>query len=201
MENKKKRCKGQSKAINFKGCGQLSAVRKHGLCSDCWREFLLTTPEGAEIISKSRLTAKNKLTKIDKKIAAEQKDKNVSIQAKIALTRKPFQQWIRLRDANFGCISCGTTVAEVYHSGHLYKAEIYSGLIFDEMNVHKQCNKCNTYLSGNENGYRQGLARRYGASYLEELDERAIYLRNHSYTREELKTIADKYKQLLKQKK
>jgi hypothetical protein len=49
--------------------------------------------------------------------------------------------------------------------GILKKAEIYSGVIFNPANCHKQCRKCKPL--GNELMYRQGLIQRYGLEYIE----------------------------------
>jgi hypothetical protein len=44
----------------------------------------------------------------------------------------------------------------------ILKAEIYSGVIFNPANCHKQCRKMQPLLGGNELMYRQGLIARYG---------------------------------------
>jgi len=80
---------------------------------------------------------------------------------KKALTRV-FNQYIRLRDAHLPCISCGKH-KDSYHAGHYYTAgSQWASLRYDETNVNKQCNRCNTFLEGNKQGYRDGIIKKYG---------------------------------------
>ena len=126
----------------------------------------------------------------------EYKEQNKSIAKLIQEARKPFQQWIRMRDANNACISCGSVDAEIWDAGHLYKAELYSGMIFDDRNCNKQCRKCNTYLDGNEGEYRKRLIQIFGQKWVEDLDLRAEYRKSYKYDRDELNEIKKKYLKL-----
>lgn len=103
-----------------------------------------------------------------------------------AEAKKEFQLFIRLRDYNLPCISCGTTETDLFDGGHYFKAEVFSGLIFDERNVHKQCRKCNRFLSGNELQYRAGLIDRYGREFVEQLESEANAKRVYKFTKAEL---------------
>lgn len=114
--------------------------------------------------------------------------------------REPFQKWIRLvRDVDQPCISCDNSDTDKWDAGHYFKAELYSGLIFDERNVHKQCKQCNHRLHGNESGYRIGLVKRYGEAYVLELEKIKDVCRNYKYTKLELIEIKNIYKLKLKQ--
>ena len=104
-----------------------------------------------------------------------------------------FQKWCRLRDEKEPCISCGTTEAK-WDGGHYLKAEIYSGVIFDERNVNKQCSYCNQYLDGNTAAYRQGLIKKIGLDQVILLEELANETRTKKWTIEELQLIKNKYK-------
>lgn len=115
------------------------------------------------------------------------------------IARTVFQQWIRKRDANLPCISCGKTETQQWDAGHFYSAEQFSGLIFHEMNVNKQCCYCNRNLYGNQLEYRKGMINRYGALAVEGLEEISNDARVYKYTKEELKAIAQKYKLKLKE--
>jgi len=77
----------------------------------------------------------------------------------IAKAQMLFNAFIRERDKDKGCISCGGSVD---HAGHYYSAGHHTSLRFNEMNVNGQCIKCNTYMHGNLINYRQGLVKRYG---------------------------------------
>ena len=104
--------------------------------------------------------------------------------------QETFNAWIRDRDKDSGCISCG---AKIDHAGHYFSAGHYSALTFDEMNVHGQCLRCNNFLHGNLISYRMGLVERYGDNAVYELEKQS---RNKvkKWDRIELEEIILKYK-------
>jgi len=104
-----------------------------------------------------------------------------------------FQKWIRERDKNKPCISCNTITAIEWHAGHLYKAENYSGLIFDERNCHKQCKKCNVFLDGNQLEYFNQMKIKHGYEFMEKLRLDAYLTKVKTFTNEELNEIKTKY--------
>lgn len=114
-----------------------------------------------------------------------------------------FQKWIRERDKNEKCISCFRTINDIaptmWDAGHYFSAERFSGLIFEETNVHKQCKFCNgTKMHGNLIEYRKGLIARFGEDYVFELESISDANRVYKYSRSELIDIANKYKVKLK---
>jgi hypothetical protein len=134
-----------------------------------------------------------------RKEVQEFREKDKTIKQLIADAKKPFQHFIRLRDAKLPCISCGTINAKIVDGGHFYKAELYTGLIFNEDNCHKQCRKCNTFLGGNENNYRLGLIDRYGIDFVLNLDELSLISKTYKFERSELVKIKEYYKQKIKE--
>lgn len=102
-----------------------------------------------------------------------------------------FNAFIRNRDRDKGCISCG---GEVQQAGHYFSQGHHSSLRFNEMNVHGQCIKCNCYLHGNLINYRKGLIRRYGEIAVNKLEESAELNRVKKYGRLELEWIGVNYK-------
>ena len=104
-------------------------------------------------------------------------------------TEKIFNAWIRERDKDDGCISCGR---EIDHAGHYFSVGQHSALRFDEMNVNGQCAACNVFKHGNLIYYRQGLVRKYGELAVEELERKAIENPVYKWSREELETIINK---------
>ena len=121
-----------------------------------------------------------------------------------AEAKKSFQKYIRLRDKDLPCISCGNANTTDWAGGHYFSAGMYSGLIFDERNCHKQCNNyCNCQLSGNLLEYRKGLINRFGFQFVNQLEVDSDRLRNYKWTREQLIAKKLKYdikiKELLKQ--
>jgi hypothetical protein len=78
----------------------------------------------------------------------------------------------------------------------ILKAEIYSGVIFNPANCHKQCRKMQTaFLGGNELMYRQGLIARYGLEYTESIEKFSKRNKTTQYTKQEL--IAKKLQSIL----
>lgn len=200
IKAKKKPCKGINRAKDFKGCGELRYRVKYGLCKDCLKEWVYSTKEGAEYLKH------NVIPQAKKEVKAKQKEKDNKIREKLKTLGKleneaktQFQKFIRLRDKDLPCASCGTTETNLWDGGHFYKAEIYSGLIFDERNCHKQCRRCNRFLGGNENNYRLGLIKRFSLSFVLQLDADAIKLRDYKYERQELIDIKNKYKEKIRE--
>jgi hypothetical protein len=110
------------------------------------------------------------------------------------LTKKAqevFNRFIRERDKERGCISCGS---DINHAGHYFAAGSHSALRFDEMNVNGQCVGCNCYKHGNLIYYRRGLVNRYGELMVEQMERQAIETRVKKWSREELEFIIKKYK-------
>jgi hypothetical protein len=136
---------------------------------------------------------KTSIKRVNSEIKSEAKNK-LKTQAQL---RNPiklhFQKWVRMRDIKEPCISCGTNEAK-WDGGHYLKAEIYSGVIFDERNVNKQCSYCNQYLDGNTAAYRQGLIKKIGLDEVIALEELANQTRTKKWTIEELQLIKTKYK-------
>jgi gamma-glutamylcyclotransferase (GGCT)/AIG2-like uncharacterized protein YtfP len=90
-----------------------------------------------------------------------------------------FNRWIRNRDKDQPCISCGRYVT--LQAGHFYSAGHYPGLRFDPDNVHGQCLRCNMYLSGNLIEYQNGLLGRIGEQRLAKLCFKADQYKKQSY--------------------
>jgi hypothetical protein len=105
--------------------------------------------------------------------------------------QKVFNAWIRKRDENKPCISCGSY--NTAHASHFYAAGSYSGLRFTEDNCHLSCASCNTYKHGNLHEYRIGLEKKIGKQRLEQLDQKAQISRFKKYSRFELEQIIKVY--------
>jgi hypothetical protein len=83
--------------------------------------------------------------------------------------QQAFNAWIRYRDRDQGCISCGTHDGKV-NAGHYLSTGARPELRFEPLNVHRQCERCNTYLHGNLIAYRVELIRRIGQEIVEALE-------------------------------
>ena len=109
----------------------------------------------------------------------------------LAKAQQIFNRWIRERDRDKGCISCGAQITE---AGHYYSQGHHSALRFNETNVNGQCHRCNRFLHGNLIHYRHGLEKRYSRMEIDLLD--AVGTRNpvKKWSRLELELIIEKYK-------
>jgi len=114
--------------------------------------------------------ANNQKIKTVKKEVKEAKQKLKSRSDWLKETQVVFNKYIRLRDQNDGCISCGSTSASSYHAGHYRSIGSAGHLRFNEHNCHRQCAACNTHLSGNLIRYRLGLIRKIGIQLVETLE-------------------------------
>jgi hypothetical protein len=195
METKLKTCtKGINKAKGFEGCGKESFKLTAGLCPSCYFSFLTTDERGKIIYQKSFLPKVSlKLKSFQKQNKADLRQKLKTLSQYEAEAKKSFQKYVRLRDKDLACISCNEMVKDLWDGGHYFKAEIFSGLIFNEKNCHKQCRKCNRFLGGNELQYRKGLLARFGWEYVAKLENIADENRVYKYTKDELIEIKKKY--------
>lgn len=101
-----------------------------------------------------------------------------------------FNAWIRERDKDKGCISCGS---EVTQAGHYFSQGHNSSLRFNEVNVNAQCVRCNCHMHGNLIAYRQGLVNRYGEEKVLWLENTAKLNRVRKWSRTELEAIIKMY--------
>ena len=185
MKPKKRKCKN-------KGCNN-SFEQYNSLISWC-------SPKCGFEISQVKLKEKEVKEWKQRKKSLKEKVKTLSQYEQEA--KASFQHWIRLRDKDLPCISCGKYNTTDWSGGHYFPAGIYSGLIFYEKNCHKQCNShCNMYLSGNLLEYRKGLIKRYGEDYVKELEFLSDSKRLYKYTKKELIGIKLKYDILIKEMK
>jgi len=170
-------------------------------CKVCQQKFLprfsTLQPicEGFKCIMEWKRLAEEKAWQKRKK---ETKEKLKSLSEYEAEAKKSFQKWIRLRDEGMPCISCGTPNPQDAHGSHYFEAGKYSGLIFNPINCHKSCKKCNVFLSGNLLEYRKGLVERYGIAYVEKLESLSDESRCKKYTKEELIQVKKTYDNLIK---
>jgi hypothetical protein len=118
--------------------------------------------------------------------------------------QKLFNEYIKLRDANLPCISCGRYVLDTggWDCGHFKTVGSSPHLRFVEDNAHKQCSSCNRgsehYIKKRErvaSAYEKNLRARIG-------DERVDAVKNDNearhYTIDDIKQIKETYKQKVK---
>lgn len=104
-------------------------------------------------------------------------------------------QYIRLRDADLPCVSCGRFHDGQWHAGHFKSAGGHPELRFEPLNIWRQCAPCNTHKSGDLVNYRAELVRRIGAEKVEWLEGPHEAKR---YTIDDLKAIKAEYRAKIK---
>ena len=131
-----------------------------------------------------------------KKRKAKLKIDLMTVQDYIKLAQTVFNKYIRLRDAGNVCISCQKKPLKT-NAGHFFNANNHWNVRFNELNVHLQCEHCNTYLSGNLINYRENLLKKIGEEEFNLLSLEAKKTRK--FTAQELKEIIATYKQKIKE--
>ena len=103
-----------------------------------------------------------------------------------AKTTKAVHEYIRLRDKNEPCISCGAMSAAQWDAGHLISRGSNPTLRYEYLNIHKQCSVCNQHLSGNLIRYQDNLIKKIGK---EAVDWLKGPHKPRKWTREDLEAI------------
>lgn len=124
-----------------------------------------------------------------------------SINDLIKEAQAAFNAFIRFRDKDQLCICCskpyGTNaVGGDFDCGHYRSRGAAGHLRFNEDNAFGQRKYCNTYLSGNVQGMREGMIKRIGLQRVLDIENNN---ETHKWTREELIEIKNTYKLKLKE--
>lgn len=102
-----------------------------------------------------------------------------------------FNAWIRERDRDMPCISCGRHHQGKYDAGHYRTVGGNPALRYEPLNCHKQCVPCNQHKSGNVIEYRLNLIKRIGQESVEWLEGPHA---PKNYTVDDLKAITKEYR-------
>ncbi len=113
-----------------------------------------------------------------------------SIKVLLRIAKIVFHQWVRQRDENDPCISCGK-FHEDYDAGHYVPQGKSSFLRFHEWNVNKEGKGCNSFDEFHLIGYRKNLITKIGLENVEWLEENRFVVKR--WTRTELEEIIKKY--------
>jgi hypothetical protein len=135
--------------------------------------------------------ARKSLAQVERRDIKVRKEKLKSRAEHLKDTQIAFNAWVRERDAELPCISCGRYHDGQYHSGHYRTVGANPELRFEPLNAWKQCAPCNNHLSGNLINYRISLLQRIG-------EEKVVWLEGpheaKKYTVEELKAMTADYR-------
>lgn len=135
--------------------------------------------------------AKTKAKKEKNKELKERKERLKTRSQHLNELQVIFNAYIRERDKNQPCISCGKPNGGNEQAGHYRSVGSCPELRFEENNVFGQCIRCNMYEHGNLIEYRKGLIERVGLHVVEWLEL------NHDpkkYTIEQIKELKEHYK-------
>ena len=114
---------------------------------------------------------------------------------------RAFNAYIRWRDRDDPCISCGNFILQDmpgggWDAGHYRSTGSAPHLRFMQNQVHKQCVKCNRFLSGNVAEYRKGLIRKIGIEKVMEIESDNQERRFDIEYLQRIKTIFTKKKKI-----
>lgn len=126
----------------------------------------------------------------------EKKAELMTVQDWIKIAQATFNSYIRERDKDKGCISCGKPLTKKFDAGHFYNANNHHAIRFNPDNVHGQCVECNQWKHGNLIEYRKALIERIGITAFSWLEDYANDTRK--FTIDQLKEITEIYKQKIK---
>lgn len=146
------------------------------------------------VAQKSAEKRRKQAAKEERKATKARKDELKPLQHFLKRTERAVNAYCRERDAEEGCISCGTHDAIEWHAGHFIPVGRSSFLRYDPANIHKQCDHCNIFKGGNATEYEKRLPARIG---LAEVDRLKTAPRLRTWTREELLAIETEFKAML----
>jgi len=166
-----KNCKQKFEPIRFN--------HKYCLKDECIRAFVAEVKEKTWKETKTRMKTDLKTT-----------------QDWLKEAQTVFNQYINLRDKGLPCVSCGKPIKGRVNASHFWNANNHHNVRFDEDNVHSSCITCNQFLSGNLLEYRTRLCSKIGQKRFDELEAKRHVTKK--WTKDELKEIIKKYKDLIR---
>lgn len=140
--------------------------------------------------------ARKALAQVERSEIKVRKEKLKSRADHLREAQTAFNEWVRLRDADRPCISCGRHHEGQYHAGHFRSVAANPALRYEPDNVWKQCAPCNTHLSGNLVNYRLSLLQMIGADRVDWLEGPH---EPRKYTVEEINGIKAHYRALARE--
>ena len=169
--------------------------RIHSECIAPWADAQ------AEKAKRADAKAARMAAKVERASIKARKEAIKTIPVLIKEAQREFNAYIRARDRDRPCISCGAPPPDLsaLHSGrdagHYRSTGSASHLRFHEDNVHAQCVHCNQWGAGRAVDYRIGLVARLDLARVEALEHNNT---PHKWTNDELRGIRDTYRAKLK---
>ena len=144
------------------------------------------------ILKKERAKRELKLAKLKERKHKKKEKKLNSYRYLNKVAWELFSRYIRMKGADENGMTECYTCEKKFHWKKLFAGHFHHGkLDFDERNVHKQCNRCNSslFLRGNLNIYGTKLAQEIGAEGMKQL---LLDANTKIYTWQELKIIINR---------
>lgn len=155
------------------------------------------SPDCAVVIARNKQDRQRKsLASIDRREIKVRKERLKSRADHLKDTQQAFNAWVRARDADLPCVSCGRHHEGQYHAGHYRTVASNPAIRFEPLNVHKQCAPCNNHKSGDIVNYRIELVKRIGPEAVEWLEGPHEPKR---YTVEQLKAMTALYRAMTRE--
>ena len=176
---------------------------KRKSCKVCKERFTVTKPLQTVCsvscaigsAESKRRAAENKQAKAERKRTKERLDEIKPRSYWLKQAQAAINAYIRYRDKDAPCISCQRSNNVKYNAGHYLSVGAHPELRFNEENIHKQCEHCNSYLSGNQQAYRPHLINKIGLDRVEWLEGPH---EPQKYTIDDAKRITAQYRAKLK---
>jgi len=171
------------------------------ICKVCKSEFNPMRPMqkvcsplcALEVSRQATEKKKAKEAQEDRKKTREKLDAMRTKPQLVKVAQTAFNAFVRARDADKPCISCGkppSTQSNSTDCGHFRSVGSAPHMRFVEDNAAGQCKHCNQYLAGHILAYRKGLIERIGLARVEQIEcDQTV----RKYTREGLQEIAKHY--------
>lgn len=149
-----------------------------------------------KLARKQRESAERQVAKVARKADREAKEKLKTRSDWMKEAQTAVNAYVRERDKELPCISCGRFHEGQWHAGHYLSRGAHQELALEQRNIHRQCAPCNTHLSGNQVKFRLGLIARHGVELVDWLEGPHEPKR---YTIDELKAIRDECRTRLRE--
>lgn len=151
---------------------------------------------GLALAAIQRKRKEAQLAREDRKNTRERRERIKTRSDYLREAQVAFNAWIRERDRDLPCVSCGRHHQGQYHCGHYRTVAGSPALRYEPLNCAKQCAPCNNHKSGDIVNYRIELVRRIGREAVEWLEGPHEPKR---YTIEDLKQITAEYRRKVRE--
>ncbi len=172
-------------------------------CTVCGKAYMRRTSlqsvcsvKCATGVAKASRKARQEADKAQRAALAKRRESLKSRSQWLREAQAAVNAYVRERDKDLPCISCGRFHEGQWHAGHYLSTGARPELRFDLQNIHKQCPVCNNHLSGNLILYRAGLIAKIGLAEVEKLEGPH---ETRKYTIPELREIKETYRAKLRE--